>query len=476
MNKTSKSKTDLRDLYSCPFCGKMIEKEDILFVDDSFDQSYQDKLRFDFLMNCSRVYPLDDMDNFRGLYHQPNEENIINRDVNGYPNVLQVHPSEGLTPGELLQLANGKELTSPSVEVKPEASTEAQALATRACPHCHCSLPNKFGVWPTISVTMLGGRASGKTVYLIALLQQLQSQLTINNLGSINILRESERFMRPQIEYYVENQGVSMPTPTERLFPLVIEYSNLDSSCFIAIYDIAGEGIVNQQQQPNANYLVNHRGVQKANFVWLVLDPNQLNNGAFGSAPDGETVSNDHDMFTMPIDNFLAQAIKSTSHLGILQQVKDVIAIITKIDLPLTSEPSLFAGRVLIKDDIGKSHHNRVNNEVLHQVDQNVNTYITHKLGHRDAREMIQSNFRQSDASVPNVHMMAVSAYTKTIRTDGLSPFSFQNHYHAESSKHRIIEPFLKLLVLTGVAPKLPEPKEPIVQKRRRGLFGRRRA
>ena len=44
--------------YDCPFCGKFVSKDDILFVDSSFEQSYEDNLRFDFLMSCSRLTPL----------------------------------------------------------------------------------------------------------------------------------------------------------------------------------------------------------------------------------------------------------------------------------------------------------------------------------------------------------------------------------------------------------------------------------
>ncbi len=439
--------------YSCPFCGQDVTEENVLFVDASFDRSFEDLRRYDFLMSCSRSYPLPDMKNFRGLYYHAIPDKVMHRDPNGFPTVLSIRAGDGLTPRELLREGQAEEAANPGTEAreaKPEPGAGIRRLATRACPHCHCSLQDRFGIAPTINVTLLGGRAAGKTVFLIALLQQLQNQLAQNGLGTVQILPESLAFMQPQIDYYVEHGGISMPTPTEdRLFPLVFEYYFQDRSYSIAIYDIAGEGIVNEQNQPNANYLVNHAGVEKAHVVWLVLDPNQLNSGAYGSASAGENASNGHDRFTMPISMFLARAIKATSHLGILKQVEHVITVMTKMDLPLTLEPGLFQGEALIKEDIGQTHKNAVDLRTLRCVDREVNRFISYKLGISDAKEMIQSAFRNNGAQ-PQVHLLAVSAYTRQQHADGIQ---FSNIFHALSPKHRIIEPFLKLLVLSQAAP-----------------------
>lgn len=468
-------------MYSCPFCGKEVSKEEVLFVDDSFSQTYEDRRRYDFLRSCYENYPLPDGMNFRGLYHHAKEEVVCFRDSKGFPTVLQVRASDGLSPRELERERDARidaEPGSLKEEVKPDQSTLEKRMAFRACPHCHCRLPNDFGVCQTINVTLLGGRAAGKTVYLIALLQQLQNQLTLNNLGTVQLLPESALFMQDQVQYYIDHKGVAMPTPPgQRLFPLVFLYTYMQHKVFIAIYDIAGEGIIDANNQVNADYLVNHKGIEKAHAVWLMLDPNQLNDGAYSNAADAQSPSEgqDHEKFTTSVSVFLANAVMGTSNLGILQQVEHVITVMTKLDRPLMCEPELFAGNVVIRDDIGQSHRDRVDVVTLRQVDREVNHFISHKLG-TDAKKLIQSAFKKGGRT-PSVSMLAVSAYSRQ-QID--AKINFLNIYDEKASKHRIIEPFLALLVLEKAVPATQdEPADAEAgrkSKPRCGLRGKRQA
>lgn len=438
--------------YNCPYCGREVAAEDVLFVDTSFDEFYEDVLRYEFLTGCSSTYPLENINRFRGLYHHATEENIHNRDRNGFPNVLNIKASKGLTPRELLESAKLEEggTPAPTGESKPQETTQEKRLATRACPHCHCGLPTNFGIAPTINVTLLGGRAAGKTVFLIAMLQQLQSQLTQNGLGTVQLLPESQSYMQPQMDYYVQNNGISMPTPTERLFPLVFEYHYGNKTCFVAIYDIAGEGIVRERGVANIDFLVNHIGVEQAKVVWLIIDPNQLNDGGYTSKVENVSVDKGHEKFTMDIQRFLDNAVVSTGHFGILKNVEHVVAILTKLDLPLTNEPERFVGKVLITEDIGETHKNRVSLTALDTVDRNISQFLDFKLQRRSVKTLIETAFQAGRTNPPRVRLLGVSAYTRKLNAQRLE---FSNVIHAQASKHRIIEPFLDLLAAYHVVP-----------------------
>ena len=486
--------------YHCPICGLEIMPDQVLFVDKSSDKRYLDVRRYNDLVGRFKEFPLEDMRNFQGLYYHATMDNTCTLDANEFPTVVEVKVSDGLTPLELeLERLPEDREELPDVlpiEEKPTPSKAPIKLGDRACPHCHCSLPKKFGMLPTICVTMLGGRAAGKTAYLIALLQQLQTQLSQFNLGTVSLLPESEAFMQLQINYYVEHGGITMPTPTERLFPLVMEYNYNNGeethACYFALYDIAGEAVQNRENRANTRYLLNHPGIQDAQVVLLVLDPNQLNNGAFKAMenrkqqqaagedtlvqPYGKPTDEQHDphdFYGTSIPVFLNNAITANRDLGILSNVRHVITLVTKIDQPLMFEPSLFdTPNVMIKNDIGNLHNKRVNEVVLRRVESDLLLYFGHKLN-RDLKKVIACAFAKPSGESPNVNLLAVSTYTLNRSPDNL--ISFQNDFHETARKHRIIEPFLALLAISNMvpiaapAPERAEARQPAKPSRWRG-------
>jgi hypothetical protein len=453
--------------YNCPICGEDIGPDQVLFVDRTFEKHYLDVRRYNELVGRFKEYPLEDLRNFRGLYFHVTDENVLARDANQFPTVIEVLVSDALTPCELeKELPPDQRVELPDhlpSEEKPSKSKEKIKLGDRACPHCHSSLPNRFGTIPTINVTMLGGRAAGKTAYLIAMIQQLQKQLTQYNLGTVRLLPESEAFIRLQINYYVDHGGVTMPTTTERLFPLVFEYNYNNGeethACFIAIYDIAGEAVQNKENRANVRYLLNHRGIQEAQVALLVLDPNQLNNGAFKAAENrmqgiGSVVMEGHephDFFGTAIPDFLTNAITENRCLGILRNVRDVIALVTKIDQPITYEREIFATQnVLIMRDTGDIHNERVNDAALQRVEAELVHYFQYKLK-RNLIKIITKAFESESGNSPVVSLLAVSTYTLNRSADGR--MQFKNDYFESARKHRIIEPFLKLLAISNMVP-----------------------
>ncbi len=487
--------------YICPFCGKEIAADEVLFVHDFDSLYYQDDDRYNFLRGCSALYPFEADNTFKGKYFFATEENTVRRDANDFPKVLSVYPSEGLTPEELKypyrntanQAMDVEDFFATGQQPAPRYYEERVSLATRACPRCHCELPSEFGLLPVINLCLMGGRASGKTAYLIALIQQLNRQLSFNQLGSVSLLKESETYMSPQIEYYVTHDGVTRPTPTEdKLFPLVFHFSRkifhngpmqqnaAAQECYIAIYDMAGEGL------GNPTYLLNHKGLSKSNIIMLMLDPNMLNNGGFWNAintnygsqmsythQEDLNASKQHDFYADPISSFLSHVVSVTTALHF--DIQHVIGVVTKVDLPLRVDQKLFeSDQVLLKSNTNDTHMGRVNVGALAQIERELLQYFNYKLGGtKDKPVSIKRMIENAFGTAMDSSLLAVSTYTR--RPDDASHnIVFENLYYETASKHRIIEPFLKLLTLTNMVPTSEMSLPPQKQRPKNGWFGRR--
>lgn len=479
--------------YICPYCGKKIDENNILFVYDGYPSLYTDTARYNFLMRCSSQWPFENGDRFRGLYFRPVPENTRYAEPNHVPVVTLARLSSGLTPRELAD----PDMINATGEEKPEPNDEPVAISSRACPHCHCRLPNNYGIYPTVFVSMMGGRAAGKTAYLLSLIHQLSTQLAARNLGSAKLHAESQIFYNLQNDYYQQNAGVTLPTPKEeRLFPFVFEYTYFNNTvtknCFIVIYDIAGEGM------EQSDYLLGHLGIKQAKTVLLMLDPDMLAGGGYHAAfhemikeralseAEGDVdesvmmETESHDFYDKPLHHLLAQAVVSNRNLGILTEVRNVIAVTTKMDLPLSVEPERFGGDCILKEDLGKNHFGALDLDVIRHVHQNVCTFYNAK-AKIQLVDAVRSAYSGGQAEPVDVFALGVSTWT---RVPG-SKIAFTNSYQEMAPKHRIAEPFLLLLYLAGMIPAVnggapakpgPKPKEePKNDKKRRGLFGRRK-
>ncbi len=480
--------------FICPYCGKKIDENNVLFVSDDYPENYLDTVRFNFLTKCSSQWPFENGDRFKGLYFRPIPENTLYEAEKHVPVITYARLSSGLTPRELAD----PDLLNATGEQKPEPNDDPIPISNRACPYCHCRLPRNYGLYDTMFVSMMGGRAAGKTAFLLAMIQQLETQLPARGLGSAELHAESKIFYNLQNDYYQSHQGVTLPTPKkERLFPFVFEYTYFNNTttktCFIVIYDIAGEGM----EMPD--YLLNHMGIKQAKTVLLMLDPNMLNNGGYDatiksmqSNPGGdekdlsmEPTAENHDFYDSPLQAFLSKAVVSNRNLGVLSDVRNVIAITTKMDQPMMVEPDRFGGACILKEDLGTAHQNALDVEVLNTVHRDISAfYERHNIQLVDS---VKSAFTGSRGEAVRVMAMAVSTYTR-VPGNGLR---FANAYQETAPKHRIVEPFLALLYLAGVTPvnrtakaEPPKPKTPSAEdngrengkkKEKRGLFGRKK-
>ncbi|MGN1019297.1 MAG: hypothetical protein ACI4O7_02895 [Aristaeellaceae bacterium] len=437
-------------------------KDSILFVSDD-TPFYQDSVRFDFLKKCCDDWPFIHDGKFTGLYFHPGDVKIV-KENDGMPTTVEVSLQDGLTPRELTQA----ERVSYIPEEKPTSLMPIK-LSTRACPHCHCRLPGSFGVVETHYVTMLGGRAAGKTAFLISLIHQLNTQLSMRGLGTIELEKESQTYYEYLNKYYQDHKGITPPTPKDNnLFPFVFNYVNLSSQpvkeCCIVIYDIAGEGTM------VPDYLLQHLGIRQAKTVMMILDVNMTCHGAFFDAcqhkilqqTGGNTMPLDdqpstdlqHDYFADTVEQFLANAVVRHSHLGILNQVEHIIAITTKIDQALTTKPNMFQGNCLLPQDLGNAHQGGLDLGVLDHLQRDINIFYANAYSHIKSYSLtnvIQNAFTQGGNTV-DVRSVAVSTYTRRMTGDPKA-IIFENGYKPQYAKHRIIEPFLLLLYQAGMIP-----------------------
>ena len=445
----------MENMRACPYCGRTVEKENILFW-ETVKTQYTDNVRGEFLRNHGVDVPPGNK--FNRLYYKARPDNIIREDDN-YPTMIEDHLGNAFTPEDLSKSSRPKEEDSFDDDFDSDGFEEAgdrgsdrrdrevHRIPKRACPHCHCELPEEFGRLKTFHVAMFGGRAAGKTAYLVNLFQQLKTQLSERNLGSVELAAESENFLEPMIEDY-EREGTTRATPADGgLLPILFRYQNKGMEAFITIYDIAGEGT------SDSAYMANHRGIADCETLILMVDPNMFVGGAYyigwtanhRTGDDRYSGGSSLECCKEPLDTFLSHAGKYCSEYS--DRIKNVICVVTKIDMLLEAEAKLFSsGDIEILSDAKGRHMDAVDVTVLRRVSDDLDKYLKAQ-PHIDLKEKV----RQTFGSDIRVSVLGVSTSTRVKAPDG--GIRFEPRESATDSKHRIIEPFLVMLLYFGLVP-----------------------
>ena len=477
--------------YVCPYCGKEIQKDQILFW-EAVKTQYTDNVRGEFLRRHG--VSVSAGNKFPRLYYKV-QDNVVREDENGFPTMIEDHLGSAIAPADLEK----EKKTGPSDSFDDDFDSEGfddgfeshndrtekvlHNIPKRACPFCHSDLPQQFGVLKTHHVAMFGGRASGKTAYLVNLFQQLKTQLSTNNLGSVTLESESASFLQPMIDDY-ERDGTTRPTPADGgLMPIVCHYKNRADEAFITFYDIAGEGTADPA------YMANHKGISNCEALILMIDPNMFVGGAFFHAWNANHLTGTDrymdggDCCSEPLDSFLNEA--GTLCREYSDKIKYVIAVITKVDMLLEKEEKFFSsGDIELVKDVNESHREAISLPTLKRVSDNLLNYLE-KVQHVSLKEKLINTF----GTEMKINILGVSTSTR-IKGSG-SEIRFEPRSSAVDKKHRIIEPFLVVLMYFGLIPArnskgelikytdkssmpavqeeaAPEPKE----KKKHGLFG----
>lgn len=428
--------------YLCPYCDKEITEKTILFCwEDRTAGLHPDKRRSDF-RDRHGVNPSLEYD---GLYYPVTDDSIVFRDKNGFPMMLEALPIDGIAPDDLPD-EPGK---FHNIEHPKQADVPAEKIRIieRACPHCHSRLPKEFGTLKTYHVALFGGRAAGKSSYLINMLQQLPSQLTEYGIGSFTLESESKIYWDRKLNEYAKT-GIVVPTPvSQKQMPIVCRFTNADDvtrSAFFVFWDIAGEAI------GDGNFIVNHRGLSECDTLFLMIDPNMLCNGRYSEEWHIEQQGRNtiaglaaDDCCTMSLSDFLLNATRMVSICA--TQLKNVIAIVTKLDMMITSERGSYPFSELLRNTSSK-YPGKYDLASAMKVENELCSFFNTKY-HVELKKRLKNIFGEDK----KINILGVSTSTIQRNAGSDKSFRFFQQHDEFSRKHRIIDPFLFLLWRHGL-------------------------
>ncbi len=487
--------------HSCPYCGGKFHSDEVLFVDKEMGP-YYDKVRADFMRKCNASHEMntDDMGNpvFMGRYYQckaPNEVLIYGKE--GLPALLRAYPSTASTPEELLagykdvqsETYNEYEEEMQQEEEQPDVPDEETIrLPDRACPLCHCLLPLNYEEIPLYNVCLYGGRAAGKTTYLLALKNQLNIQLQQCGLGTAAVTEACEEYFESEKKLLEEKKATPMDG---RLFPLIFEYSNpKQEKSFIAFYDIAGEGVLDGKGDVNLKYLLGFEGLCNAETIMMIIDPNMLCGGQYfhdeaesrnaqtlqfdlaeedallGIGNDGKQLT--HDFCDTSLDVFLAKVYDTARF---LERLRNLVVVVTKMDQPFRTDHSYFDTPydILSKgDNVTQVHKGGVNISILRKVSRQIANFLDDKVG--NDKKICNKIADAFHGQIKRMYMLGVSTYTPKQQGNSVE---FVSDTADSAPGYRLIEPFLAVLALYDLAPQKEQTEaenRPATNGGRRGL------
>jgi GTPase SAR1 family protein len=155
---------------------------------------------------------------------------------------------------------------------------------TRLCPHCHFELSHDIGLVDQRIIAIIGGRATGKTHYIAALITQLQQQIgrqfgfTIRMLGDHTQERWERDFYTP---LFIHKTILQPNRPAEvdpqvkvpLIFRLTFESAGHRRVLNLCFFDTAGEDMAELTTMSLQNRYITH-----ADGLIFLLDPLQIPN------------------------------------------------------------------------------------------------------------------------------------------------------------------------------------------------------
>lgn len=416
---------------NCPFCGNDFDPEDILFCDTVIgkisDINAYDSVYGSFLERIIASNPVNssnhggnpvEMEGRNKYYfhpwsnknraskppfHKPKHIEYGNTEL--YPARITVNRNHGLTPRMEMNgtqpqrdiihdaeaFAFENELTNGQFhgmdafqedEDKPNfAGNITKVLTTKACPHCHCYLPEDIGCYPLHRVVMLGSTRAGKTTYMTMAAHQAISGIGLpSGLMRCSISTESKRYFDYLI-HCMEN-GVLTSTVLDTadnvrvVFPLLLTVTRQDTneSYFLSIHDCPGEAM------QNSDYLANFPALGDAEGAIMMLDPNQfLQNAALQNAIANTDTCKE--TFNGTLSLFLR-------YLPFFKNLRQLVYTLAKIDLIYGSEDwkKVHPKDYLFLDNPNflEQHANAVDLELIRNMNIQVSGVITTQLNYKD--------------------------------------------------------------------------------------------
>jgi hypothetical protein len=153
---------------------------------------------------------------------------------------------------------------------------------TRLCPNCHYELPHDIGQIDQRIIAIIGGRDTGKTHYIAALITRLKYEIGKNFDFTIQTLDDStqERWERDFHTPLFVQRTVLQPTQPAAIDPqvkaplifrLTWRHTNIGRALNICFFDSAGEDLASF-----ATMSTHNRYICRADGIIFLLDPLQI--------------------------------------------------------------------------------------------------------------------------------------------------------------------------------------------------------
>jgi hypothetical protein len=155
---------------------------------------------------------------------------------------------------------------------------------TRLCPTCHYELSHDVGQIDQRIVAIIGGSATGKSVYIAALINRLQHEVGANFDFGVSMVGDNTRqrwmtdFYRPLFENKTLLAGTQSAIGDQRvkiplIFRLTIKHGNSIRALNISFFDTAGEDMTKLKLDLLS---VEARYICHADGIIVLLDPLQI--------------------------------------------------------------------------------------------------------------------------------------------------------------------------------------------------------
>ena len=455
--------------FYCPFCAGEFRAEEVLFVDEDktgsvINENEYDPEQFDFqkrIIECrdttewDGITPIQIESRPKYKYHRWHEVDglpfwkpiHVSASSSAIPDDILVYRSKGMTPNQLAGREPAPwEQTSSAVEeekpAEPETSFSAgealrsmlmnsmanqqktqktaaveqtfmpdeveKSLSNKACPRCHCLLPDQFGTLPVYRISMLGGTASGKTTYMVAVANLLDRMngLPYGLINGCQISTESKRYfdylMRCLENYKVSSTAKEESTYIRFVFPIVMNMTTVtddgsgERQFILIINDIPGEGMEDR------DFLMTYPGLLTTNAAIMLMDPIQfLGPSTIRSLirKDMEAIHldpDDRDLYEAHTRTFTPTSFdKTLNHIKALlsqdkfNRLSSLTMVLNKLDLlyggehpilDVTKDSSL--RYINGQNDLNDQHENGMDMVFVEQLSRQVEHIIEHKLGH----------------------------------------------------------------------------------------------
>jgi len=411
---------------SCPFCGNDFAPEDILFCDimehETIDMASYDSAYARFSENFIQLQTISvtssdgkeikiEMEKRNKYYFHPwSAQNRADKPPfhepiscqygnthQLYPNRITVRRNDGLTPrmemnapdepkpdafspqneDSLADALTGGQFRMASAHLTDEDKPQLPGnptftLTTKACPHCHCFLPDDIGLYPLHRVVMLGSTRAGKTTYMTMAAHQITSGTGMpSGLMQCTISQESKRhfdYLTKCLKYdkleATRFEGTNRP---KVVFPLLFTVKpDNGSPFFLSIHDCPGEAM-----QSNA-YLANFPALSTAESVIMVLDPYQFIQNV---NDNGHCNVNFNDTVTIFQNN-----------LPFFKKLRQIAFTLTKTDLIYGSEPDKYIHPndypYMDEMNLKDQHNGAVNLQWIANMSNQVSGAISKQLGY----------------------------------------------------------------------------------------------